>query len=472
MTQGPSSPQIEHGLIGAAIYFVECQAHLGKLDPSDFADPTCGRAWAAMQELAEKSRPIERVAVFQRIGVSVDDLDDAFMLAVDRIKTQQSPDALTLINAVRNMAGLRRMVNLSRVIQDQAWRAGAEAEDIARVAAEEINDVLAAMTPEKETFVTTPDLIEEVISALQSREVCDFVPTGLKAFDRITGGGLPRGDFQILGGQPSMGKTAVAMEIARKAALGGAGVLFISLEMTLQQTGVRLMASMLDETPHARSYLALMRQDPAVVDDPDFIDIVRHAMAAAKIPLSFDIRAAATIADIQSAVRKAQHASFDMGTDLKLVVVDYLNLMTASGRYHGNKVQEVGEILRGLKAMAKRENVALLVLAQLNRQSTNREGQAERPTMAHLRDSGEIEMHADAIFFAFRQAYNLERATFERLTAEEQGQLVACRNDLEIIIAKKRMGQTGSVTLWCDLPKNVVKDHPYATPSTDENEDA
>ena len=110
-----------------------------------------------------------------------------------------------------------------------------------------------------------------------------------------------------------------------------------------------------------------------------------------------------------------------MGADLKLVVVDYLNLMTASGRYQGNKVQEMGEILRGLKAMAKRENVALLVLAQLNRQSTNRDGQAERPTMAHLRDTGEIEMHADAVFFAYRAAYNLERTTYEQLSAGGAG---------------------------------------------------
>jgi replicative DNA helicase len=146
--------------------------------------------------------------------------------------------------------------------------------------------------------------------------------------------------------------------------------------------------------------------------------------------------------------------------------------MTASGRYQGNKVQETGEILRALKAMAKRENVALLVLAQLNRQSTNREGQAERPTMAHLRDSGEIEMHADAVFFAYREAYNLERTTYEQLSPEDQGKLLACRKDLEIIVAKKRMGRTGSVTLWCDLPKNVVKDHPYATPSVNEQEAA
>jgi replicative DNA helicase len=223
------------------------------------------------------------------------------------------------------------------------------------------------------------------------------------------------------------------------------------------------MASMLEETSYARAYLDLMRQDPAVADDPEFADIIRHAMAEAKIPLSFDIRSSATMADVQSAVRKAKHAVAAMGADLKLVVVDYLNLMTASGRYHGNKVQEVGEILRALKAMAKRENVALLVLAQLNRQSTNQEGQAERPTMAHLRDSGEIEMHADTILFAFREAYNLERTTYEELSQQNQRKLRLCRNDLELIVAKKRMGRTGSVTLWCDLSKNVVKDHPYAT---------
>ena len=118
MTQGPSSLEIERGLIGATIYFVEFQAHLGKLDPSDFADPICSRAWGAMQELAEAGRPIERIAVFQKIGVSVDEDDDPFMLAVDRVKTYQRPDPLTLINEICNMAGLRRLTNLGHAIQD------------------------------------------------------------------------------------------------------------------------------------------------------------------------------------------------------------------------------------------------------------------------------------------------------------------------------------------------------------------
>ena len=169
------------------------------------------------------------------------------------------------------------------------------------------------MAPDQETFITTPDLMEEVISALETREVCDFVPTGLKALDDMTGGGLARGDFHILGGHSSMGKTTVAMEIARKTASSGAGVLFISLEMTAHQTGVRLMASMLDETPHARSYLDLMRQDPAVVDDPNFIDMIRDVSAKAKIPLTFDMRSSATMTDVQSAVRKAKHAVAEWG---------------------------------------------------------------------------------------------------------------------------------------------------------------
>jgi replicative DNA helicase len=130
-----------------------------------------------------------------------------------------------------------------------------------------------------------------------------------------------------------------------------------------------------------------------------------------------------------------------------------------SGRYAGNKVQEVGEISDGLCSLAKEQDVAVLALHQLNRGTEGREN--KRPTLADLRNSGDLEQDADVVCFAYRESYYLERMKYDAGSQNElqrEAALEGCRNTLELLIAKNRNGPTTTVTLYCDMACNVVRD--------------
>jgi replicative DNA helicase len=147
------------------------------------------------------------------------------------------------------------------------------------------------------------------------------------------------------------------------------------------------------------------------------------------------------------------------GQSLDLVVVDHLGLIRPSGRYAGNKVQEVGEVSDALATLAKDQNVAVLALHQLNRGTEGREN--KRPTLADLRNSGDLEQDADLVCFAYRQSYYLERMKCDpgsQAELQRQTELEACRNTLDILIAKNRNGPTDTVTLFCDMASNVIRD--------------
>ena len=147
------------------------------------------------------------------------------------------------------------------------------------------------------------------------------------------------------------------------------------------------------------------------------------------------------------------------GKRLGLVVVDHLGLVKASSRYAGDKVQETGEICDALASLAKDQDIAVLALHQLNRGTEGREN--KRPTMADLRNSGDVEQDADVICFAYRESYYLERAKYDagsQAELQRQASLEGTRNTLEIIIAKQRNGEPTTVTLYCDMACNVVRD--------------
>ena len=158
--------------------------------------------------------------------------------------------------------------------------------------------------------------------------------------------------------------------------------------------------------------------------------------------------------------RKAQVHFERQGKRLRLVVIDHLGLIRPSKHYRGNKTNEVGEVSRSLKHLAKSENVAVLCLAQLNRAVEGRT-ENKRPQLSDLRDSGEIEQDADTVLFAYRDAYYLAKAKHDDGSPEEkvrQAELKKLEHVLEISVAKARNGPDGRVELFCDMGSNVVTD--------------
>lgn len=271
--------------------------------------------------------------------------------------------------------------------------------------------------------------------------------TGLKDLDR-TLGGFQRGGVTVIAGRPGMGKTTVAVEIARRLAMDGHRGAFFSIEMGAEQIMPRFWAAIMarDGTRERIEYTSILRRE---IDHGGLARLTSATDVLNSLPLYLDTVSAPTISEIQSRSRAAEEA---LGGPLDFEVIDYLGLVSASTRYQGQRTQEIGEVSRGTKALAKNSGAAIILLAQMNR--TN-EGRADkRPELSDLRDSGEIEQDAEAVVFAFREAYYLQN----KPDPDSQARLLEVNRHLELIVAKNRHGPCGSVRTYCDIGTNEIDD--------------
>ncbi|KAB2847424.1 MAG: replicative DNA helicase [Hyphomicrobiaceae bacterium] len=279
------------------------------------------------------------------------------------------------------------------------------------------------------------------------------ISTGLRDLDNRLGG-LQPSDLIILAGRPSMGKTALATNIAFnvakayrptpqpdgsiKAADGGV-VAFFSLEMSSEQLATRIISE--------QASIPSEKIRRGLINDEEFRSLVGVARELESLPLYIDQTGGISIAQLSARARrfKRQHG-------LGLIVVDYLQLLTGSGRRSSDsRVQEVSEITTGLKALAKELNVPIVALSQLSRQVEARED--KRPQLSDLRESGSIEQDADVVMFVFREEYYIERQKPAEGTAEFgewQDKMARAHGKGEVIIGKQRHGPVGTVTLQFD----------------------
>ena len=290
--------------------------------------------------------------------------------------------------------------------------------------------------------------------AYQREGLVTGVTTGLIDLDKKLGG-LQKSDLVILAGRPSMGKTALATNIAVSAASSyiehhgkeGAVVGFFSLEMSAEQLATRILAD-----------LSLVPSDKirrGEVRDTDFHKFVEASHALSQVPLFIDDTAALTLSAIRTRARRLQRQH-----KLGMIVIDYLQLIQGAGRSNADsRVQEVAEITRGLKAIAKELEVPVLALSQLSRAVENREN--KRPQLADLRESGSIEQDADVVMFVYREEYYLEREQparrveesedkFNQRYADWQKRMEDSFKVAECIIAKQRHGPIGTIKLHFD----------------------
>jgi replicative DNA helicase len=277
------------------------------------------------------------------------------------------------------------------------------------------------------------------------------VTTGLIDLDKKLGG-LQKSDLIILAGRPSMGKSALATNIAVSAARSyverqgkeGAVVGFFSLEMSAEQLATRVLAD-LSGVPSDKIRRGEVR-------DTDFHKFVEASQTLSQVPLFFDDTPALTLSAIRTRARRLQRQH-----KLGMIVIDYLQLIQGSGRSNSdNRVQEVSEITRGLKAIAKELNVPVLALSQLSRAVENRDN--KRPQLSDLRESGSIEQDADVVMFVYREEYYLEREQparrpeesedkFNQRYADWQKRMEESFKVAECIIAKQRHGPIGTIKL-------------------------
>lgn len=288
----------------------------------------------------------------------------------------------------------------------------------------------------------------DIAAACRGDEI-DAVMTNIAALDRLVGGFAP-GELIILGGRPSMGKTALALSIALNVARCGNGVAIASLEMTPKAMALRALSEATAQAGHAASYKQMRRGDMA---DSQIQTLRQITPEVAALPITFLER---KFADLDALIAGCRQIKRSMGDGLKLLIVDYLQLIEARGE---NRTQEISRISRALKALAGALNVPIIALSQLSRQVESRDD--KRPMLSDLRESGQIEQDADAVLFCYRDEYYVERmrpaneADLEKIE-KWQRLMEATRNRLEIIVAKHRQGEIGTARVRCNVALNLI----------------
>ncbi len=333
---------------------------------------------------------------------------------------------------VKEKALLRRLIEVSTQIAGEAFEARLPAGELIDFAEQRILEVGRdrggqGFVRVKALMFSAMDRIDEI--SREGRSVTG-VASGFSDLDQLTSGFQPS-DLVIVAARPSMGKTALTLNIAQHVAIKeDVGVAFFSLEMSKESLVQRMLTS------EARLDAQAMRTGR--LRDDDWPRLATAAGILAQAPIYIDDSPALTVLDMRA---KARRLKADPDSKLGLIVVDYLQLMT--GPSAENRQQEVSQISRGLKALAKELRVPVVALSQLSRAPEQRSGEEKgRPQLSDLRESGAIEQDADLILFIFRQEVYAER--------DESGRLKNSELDgkAEIIIGKQRNGPIGTVPLF------------------------
>jgi replicative DNA helicase len=328
---------------------------------------------------------------------------------------------------VAELAMLRNMIDVCSESLLHCYDAGRSASELIDEIESKIFKV--RFTVEKSDIVTLNSSIDSTFEYLQKAmkgEVEVGIKTGYPDLDRMVYG-LKPGEMFVLAARPSIGKTSIALNILRNVALRAdyPPVAFFSLEMTADQITRRLLCTESDVS-ESSFYNGKFRQT-------DFPKLVRTVQTLKKARLFIDPTSGLSIAELRAKARrlKAEH-------DIKLIAIDYLQLMKGDKNNQESRQQEVAEISGGIKSLAKDLNVPVLVLAQLNREVEKTGSGDARPKLSHLRESGSIEQDADVVTFLHRN-----RDQSKNLTDEASHMGV----DAELIVEKNRNGQTGMVPL-------------------------
>jgi len=421
----PHSPEAEQSVLGGVL-ITNSTLHelIDILEPDDFYSPAHRSIYQACLELNRRSIAVDLVTLGDELGRmgKLEEAGGPVYLAELAAATVSAANAVHHARIVREKAVQRRLIAAATGIIDNVFE-GAEETDALLDASEQTIFAIAdskksgAMISSK---ALATQVFEQIAKRAENRDPVTGVPTGYYTFDEYTAG-LQPSDLIIVAGRPSMGKTAFAMNVAMRAACGyDVPTAIFSLEMSKEQIMMRMLCSW------GKVDLSKLRRGR--LDDNDWMRLTDAAGQLSPAPIFVDDSAALTTMEVRARCRrlKSEHG-------LGLVVVDYLQLMR-SARRTDSREQEISDISRNLKALAKELSVPVIALSQLNRKVEERGD--KRPMMSDLRESGAIEQDADVIIFLYREAAYKKR---DELTPED--------NVAEVIIGKQRNGPTGMVKL-------------------------
>lgn len=443
----PSNLEAEASLLGAILIDADALVKIADTISSfDFYDPRHQRIYEAVNQLYEKRSPIDVLTLADQLknNSALDLVGGPSYLTelTNFVPTASHVEQYADIVAQKSLR--RRLIKASQQIVELGYDESKALKELVEEA--ELQLFQVSQSHVKQSVVSIETILAASFDRLddlhKDKAKIRGVPTGFRDMDDILAG-LQRSDLFILAARPSMGKTALALNLAHNVAtLAKQPVLLFSLEMSKEQLVDRLLSM--------ESGVDAWALRTGNLNDSDFEKIGNAMGTLSEAPIYIDDTPGITVSDLRTKARREAHQH-----PLGLIIVDYLQLMSGGSRFGGseNRVQEISEISRGLKGIARELDVPLIALSQLSRSVENRNPQI--PQLADLRESGSIEQDADVVAFIYREEYYNPESDKKGITS--------------ILIKKHRNGPTGDIDLFFDKQKQRFRslDKKHTTPFTD-----
>lgn len=420
----PQNLDAEKSLLGAVLIDEETLADITEhVTPKDFYEKRHGIIFGAMLRLYEHHKPVDLLTLTDELKKK-DELETIGGSAYLTELTNYVPTAAhaeTYAEMVAQKAVRRRLIKASADISELGFDEATTTQELLEKAEAELFSVSDQSL--KQDLISLESILTESFDRMEelhrNKGALRGIRTGYRDLDNMTAG-LQRSDLIVLAARPAMGKTTLVTNLAYNVAtIAKQPVLFFSLEMSKEQLVDRMLAD--------ASGVDAWNIRTGNLSDEDFSKLSEAMGEMAEAPIFIDDTPGLSVLEMRTKARRAAHE-----TPLGLIIVDYLQLMQSTTRSDGNRVQEVSEISRGLKLIARELNVPVIGLSQLSRSVESRSPQI--PQLADLRESGSIEQDADIVMFIYREAYYNPETDRENIT--------------DLIIAKHRNGPVGRVELY------------------------
>ena len=421
----PQNLDAEKSLLGAILIDEEVLADVTEhVHPADFYDKNHGLIFAGMMRLFEKHKPVDLLTLTDELKRK-DELDliggSAYLTELTNyVPTAAHAEAYA--EMVAQKAVRRRLIKASADITELGYDESTTTQELLEKAEAELFSVSDQSL--KQDLISLENILTDSFDRIEelhrNKDTLRGIRTGYRDLDNMTAG-LQRSDLIILAARPAMGKTTLVTNLAYNVAtIEKKPVLFFSLEMSKEQLVDRMLAD--------ASGVDSWNIRTGNLSDNDFAKLSEAMGEMAEAPIYIDDTPGLSILEMRTKARRLAHEG-----EIGLIIVDYLQLRQATNNHNGNRVQEVSEISRGLKLIARELNVPLIALSQLSRSVESRTPPI--PQLADLRESGSIEQDADIVSFIYRPGY------YEPDNPEVQ-------NIIDLIIAKHRNGPVGKVQLY------------------------
>lgn len=420
----PQNIDAEKSLLGAVLIDEETLADISEhVTHKDFYDKRHGIIYGGMMRLYEKHKPVDLLTLTEELKRKneIEIIGGSAYLTELTNYVPTAAHAEAYAELVAQKAVRRRLIKASGEISELGFDEETTTQELLEKAEAELFSVSDQSL--KQDLVSIESILTESFDRMEelhrNKGTLRGVRTGYRDLDNMTAG-FQRSDLIILAARPAMGKTTLVTNLAYNVAtVAKQPVLFFSLEMSKEQLVDRMLAD--------ASGVDAWNIRTGNLSDEDFSKLSEAMGEMAEAPIFIDDTPGLSVLEMRTKARRAAHEQ-----PLGLVIIDYLQLMQGSGRGDGNRVQEVSEISRGLKLIARELNVPVIALSQLSRLVESRSPQI--PQLSDLRESGSIEQDADIVMFIYREAYYNPETERENIT--------------DLIIAKHRNGPTGKIELY------------------------